>query len=135
MIKKPKKKALWVQVREMLDKVGIVVTNEAKNGKKASPKGFWQRIKPISSNRAKQNALYKKARLEYLQNHLNCGVCKKVAKLDIHHLFGRRGELLYDKTRFLAVCRECHREIHNNPAWAIHNGYLPPKGQWNNKTK
>ena len=131
MIKKPKKKTLWVQVREMLDRV----TNKASNLSKAPKKAVWPKIKPVSTKRAAQNALYRKAKAEYLEEHINCGVCKVIGNLDIHHLFGRRGELLYDKTKFLAVCRDCHNEIHNNPAWAIHNGYLPPKGQWNKKSK
>ena len=131
MIKKPKQKTLWVQVREMLDRV----TNKAANLSKTTSKVNWPKIKPVSTKRAAQNALYRKAKAQYLEEHINCGVCKVIGKLDIHHLFGRRGELLYDKTKFLAVCRDCHNEIHANPAWAIHNGYLPPKGQWNKKSK
>ena len=42
---------------------------------------------------------------------------------DIHHMRGR-GKFLLDKTTWLAVCRNHHRMIHDNPVWAAQHGYL-----------
>jgi hypothetical protein len=89
-------------------------------------------IRRISARQSKRLAEYRQAKAEYMAKHKFCGVCCSQIAIDIHHLFGRGGKLLCDQTRFLAVCRSCHIKIHQNPKWAVENGYLPPMGKWNN---
>jgi hypothetical protein len=38
---------------------------------------------------------------------------------------------LTDRRFFLAVCRACHFNIHNNPRRAQELGLIAPPGQWN----
>ena len=79
-------------------------------------------IRKVSKKRAKQNAVYLKARLEYLNEQLNCEICGNSAT-DIHHKKGRVEELLTDKKYFMALCRPCHQKVELNPEWAKENNY------------
>ena len=63
---------------------------------------------------------YYELRDAYLKKNKLCEVCFKKEAMDIHHKAGRGQNLL---KHFLAVCRECHSRIEDNPAWAIKNGY------------
>lgn len=89
-------------------------------------KGFKSgggRLKPVSDSRKKKNEEYSKVRKEYLQQvGGRCEVCGGQAT-DIHHK-SKRGKNLCAKDTFLALCRQCHTKIHDNPAWARENGYL-----------
>jgi len=62
-----------------------------------------KRIKPVSDKRKKQNAEY---------------------ATEVHHANGRRGKRLIDTDYFVAVCRTCHRWIHDNPKEAKQNGWF-----------
>jgi hypothetical protein len=42
---------------------------------------------------------------------------------EIHHMKGRMGKLLIDERYFLAVSREGHIKIGDNPEWAMEMGY------------
>jgi hypothetical protein len=46
-----------------------------------------------------------------------------VEATDVHHV-KKRGKYMLDVSTWLAVCRETHIKIHQNPAWARANGYL-----------
>ena len=67
---------------------------------------------------------YQKTRVEYLVEHKVCEVagCNSPS-VDIHHMRGRSGERLNDKSDFLATCRSCHVYIEEHPAWAKAKGY------------
>lgn len=65
---------------------------------------------------------YKDLRKVYLAEHPVCEVCKVRKAKEIHHKRGRNGENLYKD--FLAVDRECHRRIEENPEWARENGFM-----------
>lgn len=43
---------------------------------------------------------------------------------DIHHTHGRTGSNYLDEATWMAVCREAHDRIHENPRWARAKGYL-----------
>lgn len=45
--------------------------------------------------------------------------------VDVHevHTRGRGGSIL-DEANCMTVCRRCHRQITDNPAWAHENGYV-----------
>ena len=89
-------------------------------------KGFKKtgaRLKPVSDKRKVLNKEYSEARKEYFEKvQGNCEACGAQAT-DIHHK-SKRGKNLSSQQTFMAVCRNCHTRIHDNPAWARELGYL-----------
>lgn len=87
------------------------------------------KIAPRSKKRAKEERDYSTVRKEYLEEHPICEVCirennpYKYPATEIHHKKGRIGPLLTDSRYFLAVCRDHHEFIENNPKWAKLKGY------------
>ena len=63
-----------------------------------------------------------------------CVVCGRKAT-EVHHYAGRAGKLLLEESLWLAICRSCHTDIHNQPTIARHLGLLAPLGVWNDPTK
>ena len=54
------------------------------------------------------------------------------AKLnEVHHLFGRLGDLLRWQPGWIALSKAGHRWVHNNPAKARELGFLCEIGDWN----
>lgn len=105
---------------------------------KRSPLKRKARLKPVSDRRAKENAVYRKVRKEYLAAHPYCEICLAEHRIEclkkaevhgvnrateIHHRKGR-GKYLNDVKFFLAVCRKCHNAVGDNPKWAESRGYL-----------
>jgi len=82
------------------------------------------RINPVSDKRKTRLKIYYHVRNEYLTDRTKCEVCNKRNSMDIHHIAGRLGDKLNDKTNFLAVCRPCHNWIHENGKAAREQGYL-----------
>lgn len=107
-------------------------------------------IKRVSSKRQKEMKIYTAKREEFLKRHPYCMVTLELLGLaskdvetwdgyyrdvwgvtrraplatDIHHCHGRRGKNYLDETTWLAVCREQHQRIHQNPSWAREMGFL-----------
>lgn len=67
---------------------------------------------------------YRELRETYLAEHPHCEVCGTKAATEIHHKKKRTGNNLF--RHFLAVDRECHRQIEENPQWAYEKGYSIP---------
>lgn len=84
-------------------------------------------ISPVSTKQKQRLAKYALVRAEYLAEHPTCeakiGYTCRGRAVDIHHKKGRIGDLLTDKSNFLAVCRECHSEIELRPEWAKEMGF------------
>jgi hypothetical protein len=95
------------------------------------------KLRSVSRKQAAINRSFALLKKSYLQAHPVCQFeyndvdgfgepatyeCNKPA-VDVHHLAGR-GKNTLDVSTFLAVCREHHDEIHNNPRAAKENGYL-----------
>jgi len=81
----------------------------------------WKTIKgtkipPVSSRNKERQVEYLRLREEYLRTHPKCEVCNLQDATEIHHKRGRIGENLFND--FLAVDRDCHRQIEENPQWA-----------------
>lgn len=75
-------------------------------------------IKKVSDKRKKLNALYSILRTQFLKDHPKCQAsiaCQQGESTDIHHLFwGKdREKHLNDFSNVLAVCRKCHKFIHD----------------------
>jgi hypothetical protein len=100
-------------------------------------------IRKVSQSQAARNRLYHALRKRYLMEHPFCMACRTVNEAagyplwyvrfsdDVHHRFGRLGELLFWEPGYMAVCNNCHRWIHDHPAKARELGLLAPVGQWN----
>lgn len=82
-------------------------------------------IKPVSDKRQKQKSAYLLARKIFLMEEANkyCPVTGKLAT-EIHHTNGRTNERLNDRQYWLAVSREGHQWIHDNPEEAREKGWL-----------
>lgn len=77
---------------------------------------------------------YTKVRNAFLAAHQICAVCgkrgTKIDPLEPHHTRGRIGGLRCDARFFLAVHRQCHTWIHNNPNEARDRGLICAIGDW-----
>ncbi len=79
-------------------------------------------IKKLSDKRAVENKEYLTLRKVFLESHPICPITGGKT-VDIHHKKGRIGKLLCDIRYWLAVSREGHGRIENNPEWAYKMGY------------
>ena len=95
----------------------------------SSQKPSDYKIPQVSSKRKKQDAEYLKLRERFLTENPICQVsvagCMN-GSTDVHHKFaGSNREAFYlVQSTWLAVCRNCHNHIHNNPADARVLGWL-----------
>ena len=80
-------------------------------------------LKRVSTNRAKQLRQYTVLRKGILLGAV-CFSCHKARATDVHHLAGRRGEMLNAAGNLIPVCRPCHDFIHRHPAKARERGLL-----------
>ena len=82
------------------------------------------KIKPISQKRQIENLKYQVLRTEFLGKPENqiCPITNQPTT-DIHHKKGRVGSLFLDTTFWIALSREGHRYVEENPEWAKENGY------------
>ena len=82
-------------------------------------------IKPVSDKRQKQNTAYLLARKIFLMEERNkyCPVTGGLAT-EIHHINGRENERLLNRKYWLAVSRDGHKYIHDNPSESRVNGWL-----------
>lgn len=96
-----------------------------KRGKPLKRTGGLKRsgISPVSSKRKGDMVVYTKLRKDLLSRFPTCQVCGISWSTDCHHK-AKRGKHYLDESTLLAVCRRCHREIHDRPSWARENGYL-----------
>ena len=85
-----------------------------------------KKAKLISESHKKTLKDYKTIRESYLLKHKYCESklkrCTKVAT-EIHHKAGKIGKLYTDDNNFLAVCRNCHTWIEENPKEAKELGF------------
>ena len=79
-------------------------------------------MRHTSKKRAVAVRLYAKKRAEFLTANPGCWRCLHRAT-DVHHMAGRRGDALLDDTRWIALCRDCHRWVTEHPREAIEQGW------------
>jgi hypothetical protein len=66
--------------------------------------------------------------MEAIKELRDSGINKLV---EIHHMRGRKGRLLLNQQFWMAVSKQGHQWIHDNPAAARKHGWLCPVEQWN----
>jgi hypothetical protein len=90
-------------------------------------------INKVSAKRKDENKMYSPLRLQFLHFNKVCPITGGATE-DVHHKMGRIGfaddfareeniPLLLDERFWLAVSREGHRKIEENPEWAYEQGY------------
>lgn len=82
------------------------------------------RIKTESEKEKERKAKYRPIAIQYKLDNPICQICNKRKTTDVHHKAGRIGCLLFEVSLFMALCRKCHREVHDNPKIAREKGYL-----------
>lgn len=82
------------------------------------------RLSPISKKRQKDMKTYSALTKELLRAKPICEICLTRKSTDCHHKHGRSGANYLDAQHFMALCRQCHREVHERPSWARERGYL-----------
>lgn len=81
------------------------------------------RLRPISARQSARLSIYAVRKRAYLKRHPICKVCLTRKSTDVHHVKGR-GPYLLTERWFMALCRTCHQDIHDNPKAAFAKGYL-----------
>ena len=81
-------------------------------------------ISKVSDKRKIENAKYSVLRIEFLGKPEN-KICPITGwpTTDIHHKKGRIGDLFLDTKYWVALSREGHQHVEDNPEWAKENGY------------
>ncbi len=91
-------------------------------------------IPKMSKVRAREARVYAKRKKVFLtgNNHcFSCGGWYPFEERELHHLRGRSGKLYLYERFWRMACHNCHAAIHANPRWAIEQGLLAGKGEWN----
>ncbi len=78
-------------------------------------------MKGYSDKRAAEMEQYNREAKEFVKGKI-CPITNQPAT-EVHHKKGRIGKLLLDKRFWLAVSRNGHNKINNNPIWAMQMGY------------
>lgn len=83
-------------------------------------------IRRKSKKRAVLDKEYMKLRKPFLENNPYCQVCESNISTDVHHTYCGANKMSHylDVESWMAVCRFCHREIHDNTQYSKDNGYL-----------
>jgi 5-methylcytosine-specific restriction endonuclease McrA len=75
-----------------------------------------KRIKPISTKRGEQTKEYLLLREVYLRKHPTCEIALEgctYKSTEIHHARKRVGTMLTNTEYFVATCRSCHNNAHD----------------------
>lgn len=81
-------------------------------------------LRRVSKKRRVSSAVYFDKRRKFLRALDICQVCNKANSQEVHHKRGRYGSAYLDEHTWLAVCRPCHRGIHENPSESRKLGLL-----------
>lgn len=91
---------------------------------KRSPLKRKTRLRRQSRKQKNRLQIYYWLREPWMKLHPICEICKEAPSTDVHHRKYRYGPLLFDQRWWMAVCRRCHKKIHENVKWARQMGYL-----------
>ena len=98
----------------------------------------YGKINPESVKQKNINFEYFKVRKMFMAEHKICQVkvegCTRVS-MECHQATGRNGQRTTWVKYFVAVCRNCHNWIHNNPIEAEAKGFWIPPSKRKNLTK
>lgn len=97
---------------------------ECKSRKELPKQKKFYSIPQISKKRKIEMLRYSVLRTEFLAKPVNkiCPITKQPTT-DVHHKRGRVGSLYLDTKYWVALSREGHKFVEENPEWAKKNGY------------
>jgi 5-methylcytosine-specific restriction endonuclease McrA len=104
-----------------------------KRGKGLRRTGPLRRLTPLRFRSPKTARVYREVRVplvrDLLQEHPVCQRCSAARSTDVHEpkLRSRGGDPLV-KAQCVALCRDCHDWVHQNPADATAEGWM--KHSW-----
>lgn len=122
--KKPCKKESGKECYYFSRKFGCEDCTKEAKGNKTKVKKVKQKIKQVSSKRARQNQAYSVMRRMFLEHNPKCEIFPHLDATEIHHKKKRNGDRLLDSTLWMAVSRKGHLYIHANPEEAYEKGWL-----------
>ena len=155
MIKKPKKQALWMAA---FPEQAIKTTAVRRERELSKMSRGLRRVNPSRtpkpSPRKEDQKEYRIKAKEFVRAAIEsggrCPVVAAVPELrdgrkygwpisdklnEVHHLRGRAGSLLCDERFWIALSKQGHRWVHENPEKARNMGFLCAKGEWNTPPK
>ena len=109
--------------------IQVKLDKRISKAKKVNPKPF-KKVKPIRKvalKRAEQNKEYMKLRKIFLKDTPICQYMDcEYRSIEIHHRYSGsdRNKYFLDTRTWMAVCRDCHNRIHENPTQSKKYGYL-----------
>ncbi len=80
-------------------------------------------LRRVSLKQAARLRQYARLRKKFLDLYWLCKWCNAAEATDVHHVAGRGRNLLEGDT-WLALCRNCHSRVHDNPKLARAMGFL-----------
>jgi hypothetical protein len=87
-----------------------------------------KRRKPLSRSSTKRKAelrRYCELKREFWRTHRHCEICfVPIFQEPPHHTKGTIGPLFLAVETWMAVCKACHRRIHDHGKWAREQGYI-----------
>ena len=94
------------------------------DNKKSPKKKVFAPIRKDSKKRSVEKSKYLVQRIQFLSKKEN-KVCPITGQptTDVHHQKGRIGSLLLDERFWIALSRDGHEKVENNPEWAKENAY------------
>jgi 5-methylcytosine-specific restriction endonuclease McrA len=98
------------------------------------PKGALKRT-PLRKQSKKQKERLEKywpVRKQFLEENPFCAICEQIKgyltrATETHHIDGRAGERLWDKSNLVPTCRECREWPHQHPYEAAQRGWMPER--------
>ena len=90
----------------------------------STPLKRYTRLRRVSKKREGESKIYLAKRRRFLSANPVCEKCKHEKSRDVHHVCGRYGGNYLNEMTWLALCRTCHRWIHDHPKEARERGWL-----------
>jgi hypothetical protein len=126
----------------------------AKRERAKARRNGYKRVPPVSKSRRSVLAEYRREARLFVAAAValgeTCPVVDGVPELrdgfkygwpvsnklvEVHHVRGRSGALLMDKTWWMAISKQGHRWVHQHPRQAAERGWLAGMGEWNRQEK
>jgi len=83
-------------------------------------------IPKVSKKRAEKDKVYLQLRKEFLTKNPKCMICNFNKPTDIHHtrIGANRNKYYLEVDTWMALCRNCHNDVHDNPKKSRELGYI-----------
>lgn len=86
--------------------------------KKAIPK--------VSQKRKEKDKIYLELRKDFMLKHAKCEICNFNKPTDVHHkhIGANRNKYYLEVETWMALCRNCHNDVHDEPQKSRELGYI-----------